>query len=535
MKLKISTIVTPCIVVLLIAVLLRLPSLWTPILDVDEAIFSGFANSILGGGVPYLAALDNKPPGIYLFYAAVFFVFGKNNMIAVHALTIICAWFTAIFCARIARRFGGEKAGLWAAIFYAVFTTVSIPKFIATSIAIVMMLPLTASIDAALEWERSGKTRNILISGLLCGCACIFKFQAGINLFVMAAYLFTLRPIWFGRGIMKTSCKGFAVFVLGCVVTGGIVVSWLVAVGAWDAFVFWVVKEGSLNYIANAAKLSDCWGMFAKYGGTLAAGMPLVLWFSGAQCVRLARDLMRRQLSVQNVGAFLVFIWLVLSIIPVCIGGKFYPHYFLQLFPALCILAGWGAQIFWERNSLSARKFERRVLAALFVAGLILPAALPFAARVKPDRINAIMDEEDPYIYRPIGEYIRARTENGNRIFVWGYAAPIYYFSDRDLASRFIHCDPLTGRISGTPSAYDPKFDSSPYSVPMSWDLLFNDLRKNKPIYFVDTSPGRYHNYGKYPVTAYSNLVDFLKYNYHFEASVNNAYLYRLNFTPPSP
>ncbi|MFH1830363.1 MAG: hypothetical protein ABH871_06270 [Pseudomonadota bacterium] len=68
-------------IVLAVIFILRLPAFWTPILDVDESQFAGFADWLLAGGKPYISSLDTKPLGIYWFYAAIFGVFGRNNMI----------------------------------------------------------------------------------------------------------------------------------------------------------------------------------------------------------------------------------------------------------------------------------------------------------------------------------------------------------------------------------------------------------------------------------------------------------------------
>ena len=58
--------------VLAAVLLLRLPAFWTPILDVDEAQFAGYADWLLHGGLPYVSSVDTKPLGIYWFFAAVF-------------------------------------------------------------------------------------------------------------------------------------------------------------------------------------------------------------------------------------------------------------------------------------------------------------------------------------------------------------------------------------------------------------------------------------------------------------------------------
>ena len=59
--------------------------------------------------------------------------------------------------------------------------------------------------------------------------------------------------------------------------------------------------------------------------------------------------------------------------------------------------------------------------------------------------------------------------------------------------------------------------------------MLLADLAEAKPAYVVDTSPGNYHDYGKYPVAKYPQLMAYLKKEYHHEATVDRIDLYRRN------
>ena len=136
------------LVVIVALLLLRLPAFWTPILDVDEAQFAGFADWLLHGGLPYVSSLDTKPLGIYWFFAAIFAVFGRNNMIAVHLVTALWVGVTALFCYFSARNVYSKRAGFLAALFYVVFSTVY--TNISTSLS--LNATLTASIYAAIVW-----------------------------------------------------------------------------------------------------------------------------------------------------------------------------------------------------------------------------------------------------------------------------------------------------------------------------------------------------------------------------------------------
>jgi hypothetical protein len=231
--------------------------------------------------------------------------------------------------------------------------------------------------------------------------------------------------------------------------------------------------------------------------------------------------------GVREPARYLAPSWLLFSVVSVCAGGKFYGHYFLQLLPALCVTASGEADRFFGWCSSSGKKALKGVLITLFIFWIVFPAAVAFAARLYSSEIYSAIGEEDPEAYRPIASYVAERTSADDRIFVWGFAAPIYTYSDRLPASRFLWCDWLTGRVSGTPSAKDPNYDTSRYVRPGNWERFFADMEKNRPVYFIDTAPGGYHDYGKYPVSKYPELVKFLRANYSLEATVSGADIYR--------
>lgn len=498
------------LVIIAILFLLRLPAFWTPILDVDEAQFAGFADWLLHGGLPYVSSLDTKPLGIYWFFAAIFAVFGRNNMIAVHLVTALWVGVTALFCYFSARNVYSKRAGFLAALFYVVFSTVYIPKFISTSIVVIMMLPLTASIYAAIVWDRSEKMRWICLSGVFWGIASLFKYQAGINLVVMAVYLLVLRPFFYDR---KIKWIEFAIFCLGGSFVGAAFAGYLFYVGVWDEFVRWSLS-GSGAYIGAASMLTDFWHNLILRGGTFIASSLLIWVLTSIAAVRIVRGLLKLSPRGES-SEVLLLLWFLLSMVAVSAGGKFYGHYFIQLLPGMCILAGGVGSGF-------SKKFL-----PLLVACILIPATGFFIARLYAGKIYAAVGEEDPSVYESIAEYISLNTKDDDKIFVWGFATPIYTFSNRLGASRFLWCDWLTGRVSGTQSAKDPDFRTDSFIAADSWGLFFEDMRVNKPVYFIDTSPGNHHDYGKYPINKFPNLLNYVNENYVFERTIAGADIYR--------
>ncbi|MBT3182650.1 MAG: hypothetical protein HN337_09125 [Deltaproteobacteria bacterium] len=512
------------LLVLVIVLLLRSPAFWTPILDVDESQFAGYANALLDGGSPFLSSVDTKPIGIYIFFSVIFLLFGRNNMFAVHLITAIWVWITALYCYRIGRTIHNERTGWLSAIFYAVFTVTYIPKFISTSIILVLMLPLTMSIYYIIKWEQDRDIHNLFNAGMFFGIACLFKYQAGINLILVGIYFLFLAPHYLKESGYRQRFRPFLIFIIGGTLVGFIFFLYLKYLGIWDAFFFWSIL-GSNAYIEAGITTSDFFSRLLVRGGSFMAST-LLLWVFGIrEVVILSRRLFKDEQSGRRPEPYLIMLWFLTSLIPVATGGRFFGHYFIQLLPSLSILAAMGISFMMDKPLLSS--ISKKRLYAIVLVGMLFPAAGFTTARIYADKIYAKVNEDNPNSYRPLGEYIKERTEKHDTIFVWGFATPVYFFANRPAASRFLWCDWLTGRIAGSPTAKDDLFDTTKYATPGSWDMFFADLKENKPVYFVDTSPGNYHDYGKYPVSGYPKLMAYLNDNYTLESTYKGADFYR--------
>ena len=469
--------------------LLRLPSFWLPLINTDESQFAVYADVLLRGGIPYLHSVDTKPLGIYTFFEICFWLFGKNNMIAVHIVSALCVLVTAGCCWKIAEKLIPARWAYGAALFYIVATTTYTPKYLSTSIALIMMLPLSASLLCLLQWEEKEKSRWLFLSGLLLGLGCLFKYQGGVQLVVGICYLLFFSP--------KGKIRHALWYGLGWIVVGVLYLLYLRHLGVLREFYFWSLK-GSVQYLSDSGKALHFFKQLTIRGGSFVLCNWIVWRLAGRQAFAHFK-------KNQDPRWTLMLLWLVFSFVAVSAGSRFYDHYFIQLVPALAILAAGALP--------SVQNIRRQV-----VPWLVLPAILCFAARVAIDPINRWTGEENLSAYRPIGQYIAQHTTPEETLFVWGLATPIYFFADRNPASRFLWSDWQSGRVGGNVTI-DPAMDLTPTQMPGAWEMLFEDLEKNRPVYFLDTTPGDYHEYKNYPVSRYPQMVAYLKAHYFLETT----------------
>jgi len=70
-------------------------------------------------------------------------------------------------------------------------------------------------------------------------------------------------------------------------------------------------------------------------------------------------------------------------------------------------------------------------------------------------------------------------------------------------------------------------YDTSDNIFPAAWELFSQDLSNNKPELIIDTSPSNYRMYGRYPMSKFPVLDEYVRKNYVFEASIRGMDIYR--------
>lgn len=493
--------------------ILRVATFYTPILDVDETQFAGFAHVLMDGGLPYRDSLDTKPLGIYLFYRAVFELFGRFNMYAVHFATALVTFFCAYLLYRIFAVFKKSETGRWAALFFVVFSTTFIPKYVATSINSIMVFFLIASVYFMARAEREPSWHADFLAGFVLGIGFLFKYTAGIQLLLFFAFaLFkdrhgkslTMRSLTFGLAFLIP----FAVHALS-----------LYKLGVWDDFVQWSLL-GSVRYISHGEATISFWQSFVIRFGTYVLAT-IFLW------IFLIKGLNKRMFSDRLHTLFLL--WFVLSLIPVCTGGRFYPHYFIHLLPSLCGLAAIG---FLKSRVPSPGS---RVIIRLAVLLVVLPALVFWVLRLDHRTYLTYFPDDELYEQQAIGKRLREISDPDDKLFVWGFATGIYFHSQLKAASRFLWTDLLTGRTPGPDYARVNRDQEFWFKNSVAWAAFWEDIHKNRPEYIVDTSPADIHDYGRFPLSRYARLSNYLTQKYEKIETVAGAEIYRRKSGTPLP
>src|ERR1700746_155622 len=189
--------------IILLTVAIRLPSLLHPLPIDDEAGYSVIANEIVDGGLPYVDAVDRKPPLLFGTEAAAFKVAGEYNWMALHILSLIWTLATMAGLYVIAKQLFDRETGLIAALFYSVFQPWASFKNLAFNGEMVMNLAIVWAWAIGFRASSSEWRPELLGVGALLCAAFLLKQPAAIAAIPLGIYLL-LPGYRISRGLTRT-------------------------------------------------------------------------------------------------------------------------------------------------------------------------------------------------------------------------------------------------------------------------------------------------------------------------------------------
>jgi hypothetical protein len=470
-----------------LACLLHAPSYFRPFMDIDEASLAAIGCRLLAGGHVYRDAIENKTPGIFYVYQAVFGVFGRYNMLAIHAAVTVSAIATALVIGAIARRHAGDRAGRWAAVLHVVFSASYYPKMLAGNTEMFAVLPAALTVWCYLRARDRGLPWFVAAGA--CGAVALLCKQVAL-----ASFLAVLadRAVQGLRDPLR-ALRDLALLALGFALVLAAMVLHLQSIGVWDDAVFWTWTYVLHYYMpSGTADHGFLYNLATSFAPFLVDVSPLIY---------LAY---RGRARAQSV----LYWWLAGNVCAGLVGGRMYGHYFLLFVPALATLAGIGAARWLDDAHARERRWLIGLIAAM-AAGFFLVATMFEGATG-----SAFTPSPD---YREASRYVHERTADGDQLFVWGWFPALYVDADRCPSTRFVYTHVLSG-ASTTGGERN-------HNVPEAWDMLLHDLEAAPPAYILDTSPGDY-NY-PFPPESYPRLWAFIAPRYRAETTIAGVRLFR--------
>jgi len=472
-----------------VAMLVRAPIAAIP-LERDEGEYAYIAQRWLAGDVPYRDAFDQKPPGVFVAYAAILRAFGSSPA-AIHWGAQAYALGTLALVFAIGRRLFGARAGFAAALFAAFLSAGPGVLGNAANTETFMLLPLAGALLATLLSVERQSLRWAVVAGAASGCAVLFKQIALPNLVFCVAFL-----AWRSR----RRAAATAAFLAGAAASVAPAPLYFAAAGAWRDFADCVIGH-NMSYAARLplAVYPSTFGL--AYRGMVATWWPIVvlalIGFGAAAVSARRRDAHParggRAGPAARDSAFVIAAWGLASFAGVATGGYFRPHYFLQIVPAVALLAGAGAEaagLAIAERVLGHRARRAPSFVPLFITGAALVVGA-FAARwyflpgdsdAKCRRIYGTNPFAESFA---AGRLIAQRSSPNDRVFVYGSEPQILFHANRRSATRYIFVYPLTTSFPDTRdrqrAALAEIVESRPRHVVLVFDRVSHLLTPETP------------------------------------------------------
>ncbi len=399
----------------------RIPFLDLP-LERDEGEYAYIAQRWQAGDIPYLTVFDQKPPGVFLAYRAAFASFGATPA-SIHAFAHLWTALTLLALFSTARRIAGTSAAYWTAFVFAVSS--ADPKLTATAAntELFMLLPLVLSLAFLVAARERNNAWLWFASGAAAATACWFKPVAAVQVGLVLFY--AIR-----------SPRNTAAVILGGIAS---CLPWIGYFAAHAALVplLDAALLHNLRYAQNVpwdVGVQKLLGFSIRWGPTIAVPAAFAL-------LGLAAAWREPKYRV-------VALWLLASACGAAIGLYFRPHYFLQMVPALALLAGIGLSGALPRLGERIGRIPVGLAAGSMIALPVYLGNAPLFRAETPAEIARGIYGMNPFPESPgFGDRIARGSEPGESVYIVGSEPQILFYANRPSATRYIFFYPLTGNF----------------------------------------------------------------------------------------
>ncbi len=463
--------------ILLLTFFLRLPSLFEPFWYGDEGIFGAVARNLNLGGVLYQTAWDNKPPMIYLTYAAIFKFFGVSTFwLHLAAAVVVMATAAAIY--EIAQATIGTKRALFASFIFGFLTSLRLIEGNLALTEIFMILPITLAMLIAVK--RKFDYISLFVAGLLFAIASLYKQVGAFEAAALGIFVFLAED-----NFLNFLKKGFVLSV-------GFVIPYAATIG------YFAQKHLVKDYIFAAYTYYRIYlGESPKYALLINISkiMPIVV----AVLYGFWKKFKEKKVEI----SYLFILWAAFSFLGSYFSGRTYGHYLVQSIPALSLLL---AQI-----SMIQISRQRVVFALTFFLPLLFLTRLLFSQFLSGGPINQVRyfknfvdfaahnkstNDYNDFFDRNVNtidalaDAIRAKNAVGESIYIWGDLPWLYAIVDAHNPSRYV----TSFHVFGVPSGKEE---------------VINDLNKNMPKYIIkpQSSIGYFDELEKIIVSRYTHVA----------------------------
>jgi len=416
----------------LLALILRIPSLIEPYWYGDEGIYLVLGQAIRKGLVLYKDIHDNKPPLLYLLAALAGNVF--------YFRLILMVWFGATVTVfyRLMQVLFPKNNKAWGLSTLTMIILTTLAEGNVANAEIFMALPTTTAMLIAYQSVKSKPPKKgwkWLSVGVLLAAAFLLKVPAVFDLMALVVWLAIFEKNKVLEIIKSLKDKRIWLIVVGFLLPVAMSIGYYYQRGAGERY-FRSALGQNIGYLASWNTGEHSASGFATESGLIKRAVVLLIGLS------LFYPLARKyKLSS---GAKLTVGWFMCAMFGALLSERPYPHYLIQPVIPLSILLSFF--VFGSRKLLKAV-----VLTVMAVAGIyyyqirfwyypILPYYKNFityiSGKENKEEYRAYFDRRVNQTYQ-LAEYLKTTTNKDERTFIWGDEPYIYALANRLPVGRY--------------------------------------------------------------------------------------------------
>ncbi len=497
----------------------------------DEGYISAMAlRMIHGSWLPYVDAISQRGPILYWIAAAAMKVGGQFSWLPMRWLAMVVGMAVVSLTFAAGAAFTTPMGAGVAALFVTYFLSFELLPWDGLGyngevVAVAFALASLLALERAIRPDSPRRDRWLVASGALAALAGLSKQMTLVHVGPSLLWLALGGPG--DERPLSRRAVDLARYALGMAIPYALVIGVYAATGHLREFVYYYQRYGRdifmdpVTRTAYRERLRDQIDHY--YMG--ASAVTAVCLAALSDVVRRAADESEADVTWlerarRHAPGFVLVLQVVCATFGAFFTGRFFPHYFVQVFPFAGLLAARASMAL----SLDPQRPRDRAPVAgalVLVAGAAVLLGISSAALSRHVRTRRDTDRwyQDPRT-DPIVRYVLERTRPEDSIFVWGFRAETHVSAARLPASRFVYSVYPSGVV---PWFHASREDEERRVVPGSRRLLLEDLERARPVLVIDA--GRSMD-GRYMYN-YPELRRYLDRNYCFMRYVDGEPVYR--------
>lgn len=413
-------------VILFSIFIFRLPSLYEPFWYGDEGIFAAVASNLNQGGILYKTTWDNKPPMIYVTYAAIFKHFGVS-MFSLRIVTLIVVMLTACAIYGILEKSYGLRRALAATFIFGFISSMRLIEGNLSLTEIFMIFPITLAMLLAIR--RNFDYLGLAMAGFLFAVASLYKQVGAFEAAALGIYLFLIS-----KNFVEFFKRGLVLGIGFCIPYAGTILYFLQK-GLLGEYIFAAYTYYSI-YLGESPQHAQLI--------TVLKFMPVA--------VAIAYGIVKKRKKEQVGLIHLFLLWVSLSFLGSYFSGRAYGHYLVQVTPIVAILA---ATITFRVKL----KKEQIAFAILFFLPIYFLSKILFfdsnsqgpidqlkywknftTFAVGAKGLNSYNDYFDKNVNTIMGlnDFFNVNNARGAKVYIWGDMSWLYAISNLKNPSRYV-------------------------------------------------------------------------------------------------